>query len=458
MALGWDELFEDFPKLSVSEYTAAVKRLLEGGIGPSWVTGEVSNLRRQSSGHIYFTLKDRGAQLPAVMFRGQASRLGFEPREGMEVVALGEISVYEPHGRYQLIVREMQESGQGRLFREFERLKRKLGDEGLFDRERKRAFPVLPLRVAVVTSPTGAALQDFLRILKRRDWGGSIQIYPTKVQGGDAGEGIVRSIQQANAVGGYDLIVVTRGGGSIEDLWCFNEEQVARAVAASEVPVVSAVGHEIDFTLSDFASDLRAETPSAAAEMISSAYIDCLDRLDRARDGLDDALVEGMDSCKQDLDTMYLRMRSVAPESALERAFMGTDELRMRLASVFREETRRARDRVSVLERRLLSTEVSGKLDVSKGALRECGHRFERSAAEGVRRLREQLNVMSATMKAMSPRATLERGFAILETEDGRAVTGVSDMKKGDSGRVTLKDGRIGMTVESVEPDLGGDA
>src|SRR5277367_3800042 len=264
--------------LSVTEFTRKVKTVLEGSMGACWVRGEVSNMRAQPSGHVYFSLKDAGAELSAVMFRMQAARQTVKLRDGLQVVAHGDVGVYEARGQYQLIVRTIVADGVGALQREYEALKRKLSDEGLFDPGRKRPIPQMPATVGFVTSPTGAAAQDFMRILIRRGWKGRVVVLPSKVQGEGAAEEMVEMLRLAENLGIFDLIVIGRGGGSIEDLWAFNEEALVRAVAASRVPTISAVGHEIDFTLCDFAADLRAETPSAAAELISSEFVRMAER------------------------------------------------------------------------------------------------------------------------------------------------------------------------------------
>jgi exodeoxyribonuclease VII large subunit len=277
------ELFSGQDRVAtVSEFTRRVKGLLESQIPPGWVRGEVSNLRRQSSGHVYFSLKDAGAQLSAVLFRGDAQRQSVELRDGQQVVVFGEISVYEARGNYQLIARVIVDDGVGKLQREFEALKRKLQAEGLFERERKRALPEMPRTVGFITSPTGAAVRDFIQILRRRNWRGRVVVLPAKVQGVGAAEEMVAMLGQAAAMELFDILVIGRGGGSLEDLWAFNEEVLVRAVAASPVPIISAVGHEIDVTLCDFAADVRAETPSAAAELISSRFVACNERLGQA--------------------------------------------------------------------------------------------------------------------------------------------------------------------------------
>lgn len=450
-ARGLEALFDDVPQVSVTQYTAAIKKALEGSIPPAWVLGEVSNLRRQSSGHLYFSLKDAGAQVPAVMFRGQASHLGFEPRDGMQVLAFGEISVYEPHGRYQLMVREMKESGEGRLFREFERLKRKLSEEGLFAGERKRPIPLLPLRVAIVTSPSGAALQDFMRILRRRAWGGLLHVFPAKVQGTGAAEEIVDAIEYVETLGGYDLLVLARGGGSIEDLWAFNEEKVARAVFGCSIPVISGVGHEIDFTLSDFVADVRAETPSAAAEMISSSYLDAMNRFSVARERLQELALGGLERCRIAKDRLVRDLRAVSPVGTLERSLLRIDDLGTRLGAAYRGRLYEGRKDLRAWEDRYASLEVSGRVGRVRERLERLERRLDRSFIEGVSSLRTRLDLSGATLQAISPVAILQRGYAILQTPEGESLMQVGQSKVGDSVRAVLCDGSMELSIDTIE-------
>lgn len=303
---------------TVTEFTRRLKTLVEGAFHGVWIRGEVSNLRIQSSGHAYFTLKDAGAQLSAVAFRGTLARSGTGLREGMQVVVSGQISIYEPRGNYQIIVRTFEEEGIGRLQEAFERLRRKLEAEGLFDKKLKRVLPSFPRTIAFVTSPTGAAIRDFISILRRRDWVGRLIVIPAKVQGSGAAEEIVAGIEAANKIRDLALLVVGRGGGSLEDLWCFNEEIVARAVRASRVPVISAVGHEIDFTLSDFAADLRAETPSAAAEFISSAHLEVVGRFENAKVLFEDLAERAMQNFSQRLDLLESKLVRHSPLTYLK--------------------------------------------------------------------------------------------------------------------------------------------
>ena len=337
---------------TVSEFTRRVKLLLKGGMAPGWVRGEVSNLRAQASGHVYFSLKDAGAQLSAVLFRGDALRQGVKPRDGMQLVAYGEIDLYEPTGRYQLIVRTLVEDGVGRLQREFEALKRRLAGEGLFAPEKKRPVPPLPAVIGFVTSPTGAAVQDFLRILVRRGWRGRVVVLPSKVQGDGAAAEMAEMLGCAVRLGIFDLLVVGRGGGSAEDLWAFNEEVLVRAVAGSPVPVISAVGHEIDFTLCDFAADARAETPSAAAELISSHFVACAERAGQARSALAAAADRAGSRARERLDHARSRLRLLSPSALVERGHLRLDDCANRLAAALRTAAHQRRQELTDLRSR----------------------------------------------------------------------------------------------------------
>ena len=334
---------------SVTEFTRRVKHVLETGVRPSWVRGEVSNVRMQASGHVYFSLKDAGAQLGAVMFRGDAMRQTVKLRDGLQVVVYGEVSVYEARGQYQLIVRVAVDDGVGRLQREFEALKARLAAEGLFAAENKRAIPTMPLTIGFITSPTGAAVQDFARIIMRRKWCGRVVVLPAKVQGEGAATDMIAMLRLAEQLGVFDLLVIGRGGGSLEDLWAFNEEPLVRAVAACQLPIISAVGHEIDFTLCDFAADLRAETPSAAAELITSHFVGCADRVRQAQEAMTTLLDAGVRHARAELDHARSRLRLLSPAAQIEQGSLRVDDLANRLASALRHSTQMHRQRLGEL-------------------------------------------------------------------------------------------------------------
>ncbi|QYY37079.1 exodeoxyribonuclease VII large subunit [Ruficoccus sp. ZRK36] len=436
--------------LSVGDFTRQVKELLESNLPPCWVRGEISNLRRQQSGHVYFTLKDSRSQLSCVLFRGDAMRQRAELRDGLQVVVYGQVSVYEPRGTHQLICRVVMEDGAGRLQQEFERLKQKLSAEGLFDAERKRPLPSLPRAVGFVTSPTGAAIRDFLSILARRGWRGRIVVIPAQVQGNGAAEQIVAGIEAAQRVDGLDLLVVGRGGGSLEDLWCFNEEIVARAVAACSLPVISAVGHEIDFTLSDFAADKRAETPSAAAELISSGYLEMLDRLDLARDGLHELAARTLERLGHRLDAAGSGLERRHPQPRLEQASLRLDDLNNRLRSGLRHILS---DRRSVLKdsiHKLAAYTPESVLRVAGVELKAARERTERASSVQLRQKREYLKQLRTRLENASLKKALDRGFAVARDERGELVCAKSGLKPGQRLALDFRDGEILVRVEDM--------
>ena len=406
---------------SVTEFTRRVKTVLEKEIRPGWVRGEVSNLRAQASGHFYFSLKDAGAQVSAVMFRGDASKQTVKLRDGMQVVVYGEISVYEARGNYQLIVRVIIEDGVGRLQREFEALKRKLANEGLFATENKIVIPAMPRTVGFITSPTGAAVQDFLRILIRRGWRGRVVVLPAKVQGDGAAKEMVEMLAEATRLGIFDLLVIGRGGGSLEDLWAFNEEPLVRAVAACAIPIISAVGHEIDFTLCDFAADVRAETPSAAAELISSGFVAALEKAARLAEDLNHHVGAALEATGERLDHARSRLRLLAPTAQIERGFLRLDDLSNRLASVLGKTMQARRQRLSEV----------------RSLLRE------RSPQRRVEAESQRLLSLWKRLQAASPASVLHRGFVIMRDEAGKPVQRKVAVRKGQPLAAEFADGTV---------------
>ena len=415
---------------SVSEFTRRVKTVLETQVRPGWVRGEVSNFRLQASGHCYFSLKDAGAQLSAVLFRGDAARQDVKLRDGLQVVVYGEISVYEARGNYQLIVRAVIEDGVGRLQKEFEALKRRLADEGLFAAERKKAIPAMPQTVGFITSPTGAAVQDFVRILIRRGWRGRVVVLPAKVQGEGAAAEMIEMLQfaQDEAACGvrFDLLVVGRGGGSLEDLWAFNEEPLVRAVAACGLPIISAVGHEIDFTLCDFAADVRAETPSAAAELISSGFVAATERAARLAEDLKRRVNEAVEVAGERLDHARSRLRLLAPSAQVERGFLRLDDLSNRLSASLGATVQARRQRLSEV----------------RSLLRE------RSPQRRVESESQRLLALWKRLQAASPASVLNRGFVIMRDEDGKPVQKKAAVQKGQRLAAEFADGTVPVKAE----------
>ncbi len=389
--------------ISVSQLTTSIKALLEGELGSVAVRGEISNWRPATSGHIYFSLKDSEAMISACLFRGVAAKVkNLTLKDGVEVICRGRLSVYPPRGNYQIILESIETVGAGGLQAQFEALKQKLFQEGLFAAERKRAIPVLPTRIVVITSPTGAAIRDVLSVLKRRFAGVNVLLIPTLVQGESAARDLTRAVQLANEFELGDVILLTRGGGSLEDLWSFNDELLARAIFSSAIPVVSAVGHEIDFTIADFVADLRAPTPSAAAELLVREQ---------------QALVEG-------LRELELRMlKSVRHEIHQARFVLKS------LAAALKN----PRDRINDL--RLRFDDWTERL--SSGMRRSLERRHDR------------LLRLEQSLRALSPLQVLERGYAIAFAPGGIAVRSVRQLPKGSSFQLRLQDGTIDATTES---------
>jgi exodeoxyribonuclease VII large subunit len=338
---------------TVSRLNREVRVLLERGLGVVWVEGELSNFSQPSSGHWYFSLKDRDAQVRCAMFRLKNATLGFTPKSGQQVLARGRISLYEPRGDYQLIVEHLEEAGVGALKREFERLKVKLAAEGLFALERKRSLPRFPRRIGVVTSPSGAAIRDILHILARRFPPAAVLIYPTPVQGVVAAPSIVEALRVASARAECDVLIVARGGGSLEDLWSFNDERVARAICASTIPVVSGVGHEVDFTIADFVADARAPTPSGAAELVAPDRNACLEALARTAERMTACMRRELRSLSAQFDNALLRFKLVHPGVRLAQKAQKLDELEQRLTGAMNREMRMIATRVGGTAQRL---------------------------------------------------------------------------------------------------------
>lgn len=411
---------------SVTEFNRRVRELLKAGLPAGWVRGEISNLRAQASGHFYFSLKDAGAQVSCVLFRGDAARQTVALKDGAQVLVYGEVDVYEARGQYQLIVRAVVDHGLGRLQQQFEELKRRLAAEGLFAAERKRALPLAPACVGFVTSPTGAAVQDFIRILRRREWRGRLVVLPAKVQGAGAAAEIVDMLHVAEALGCFDLLVIGRGGGSIEDLWAFNEEPLVRAVAGCRVPIISAVGHEIDYTLCDFAADVRAETPSAAAELISSSHVSCGERVRRAVRALDDLGAQTLARARERLDHACSRLRLLSPTTQIEQNQLRLDDLANRLGSALRHAAQVRREQFIHARARLAAASPERRVQLESHRLLALWKRLE----------------------SASPRSVLQRGFALVRDERGRPVSRAAGLAAGQALTTEFADGNVRTRVE----------
>ena len=429
--------------LKVTALTRLIKGQLEENFSRVWVKGEVSNLRKQSSGHIYFSLKDAGSQLPCALFARDAARQSFELQDGMEVLLLGDISVFEPHGRYQLIAKIAIQSGEGRLQLEYERLKRKLAAEGLFDTEHKKPLPALPRKIAVIASPTGAAIRDFLRILRRRDFAGEVVIFPAKVQGKAAAEEVVAMLEHAGASQGFDLVVITRGGGSIEDLWVFNQETLARAVAACPLPVISAIGHEIDTVLTDYAADKRAETPSGAAELISSLYIEARSRCEDAKHDFHTWVKSYLNDQHSQLRDLSAQMRIIAPDRRVQHISMRMDEMESRLSSNLVRRITTEQQTISRYAQRIAEQHPKTRIGIACQHLKDFSRRLERAKVLIASKNREKLQSLRHRLENGSLQATLMRGYVMIKNSDGIVIDRASLAKKEPQLKACFQDGEI---------------
>ena len=416
--------------LSVSELTAQVKRLLEKSVGQVWVTGEVTNLRAQSSGHIYFTLKDAGAQLSCVLFRGAAIARRELLQDGQKVLLQGDVTVYEARGQYQLIVRAVELQGVGALQVAFEKLKQKLAAEGLFAPERKRPLPKYPQRIGLVTSPTGAAIHDVLHVIQRRNPGLEIILAPCRVQGEGAAEEIAAAIRLLNEFNSaldsrpstLDLILVTRGGGSLEDLWAFNEEVVARAIFESAIPVVSAVGHEIDFTISDFVADVRAATPSAAAEIIT----------------------EGVFASRQLVVDLTQRMVRAHPRRRLNELLQRLDDLQAGLLRCTRQGTKERQVAWQNLAERLLRVRPAQLLRQRRESLVVSRRRLHELTQVHLRNWKNRFGATESRLRLLGPEQVLARGYSItMDAATGKVLRAAKDVKVGQHLKTRLKAGEV---------------
>ncbi|HYL04310.1 MAG TPA: exodeoxyribonuclease VII large subunit [Steroidobacteraceae bacterium] len=428
---------------SVSRLNRAVRALLERGLGVVWVEGELSNFSQPASGHWYFTLKDRDAQLRCAMFRMKNSLLGFTPRPGAQLLVRGRISVYEARGEYQLIVEHLEEAGLGALKREFERLKTRLAAEGLFALERKRALPRFPRRIGVITSPSGAALHDILRVLSRRYPPAAVLIYPSPVQGAAAAGALAAALATASARAECDLLILARGGGSLEDLWAFNDERVARAIRACALPVVSAVGHEIDFTIADFVADARAPTPSAAAELVVPDRMACLAGVAAAAQRLATGMRRELRTSSERLAGDQRRLGLAHPGVRLQQQMQRLDDLALRLAGAARAGVRLPSLRLARARDRLIRGEPGQRLRAQAARHQDLRARLGHAVLERVAGAQHRVELAQRALHAVSPLATLSRGFAIVTRADGALLTDATSVAVGESIEARLARGSV---------------
>jgi exodeoxyribonuclease VII large subunit len=436
---------------TVSELTEVLRALLEDTFRQVWVSGEISNCRLAPSGHYYFVLKDRDAQLRCVCFRQEARYLKVKPQDGLAVTARGRISVYSARGEYQMYVETLEPQGYGALQLAFEQLKKKLSAEGLFDESRRRALPMLPRTIGIVTSPSGAAIADMLRILERRFSGLRVLIYPVLVQGEEAPRQIARALDYFSTTGCADVVIVGRGGGSLEDLWAFNEEAVARAIAACAVPVISAVGHQTDFTIADFVADLRAPTPSAAAEMVVQQKSELLHAVQSFRERALRALryklaTSGRDLLERNVDRAVTVVRRKLAGSAQR-----SDELHLQLRQAIVRRMRVAENRLRDQQHALAGLDFRVRLARSRSRLDQFWERLPPLMLWRLERNRAAVELLAQQLAHLSPLAVLERGYAIVQTPAGSLLRDSAQAAVNERLNVRLHRGRLEVRVEGKE-------
>jgi exodeoxyribonuclease VII large subunit len=436
--------------LTVSSLNREARRIVETGFGTVWVEGEISNLSRPSSGHLYWSLKDAEAQIRCAMFRMASRGLGFELANGQHVLVRARASVYEARGEFQLIVEYVEEAGEGALRRRFEDLKRKLAAEGLFDAARKRAIPKLPRRIGVVTSPTGAALRDVLIALRRRFPATAVLIYPTAVQGAGSAEEIARTLALADKRAECDVLILTRGGGSLEDLWSFNEEIVARAVAAVELPIIVGVGHEIDFTIADFVADLRAPTPSQAAELAVPDQREWRQRFEAIEHRLAQTLRRQLALDERRLGVLAHRLQRCHPGVQLRERAQRLDELEARLKRAVERRIEARKLRLARLATGIAHASPAQRLARTRERWRGAQADLRRALLRHLERTQQRFKLASRALTSLSPLATLERGYAIVTDAGGKVLTDSGAVTRGAAIEVRLARGELAATVDRI--------
>ncbi|ENM5854143.1 exodeoxyribonuclease VII large subunit [Vibrio mimicus] len=434
---------------TVSRLNAEVRLLLENEMGIVWLVGEISNFSAPVSGHWYLTLKDSQAQVKCAMFKGNNRLVNFKPQNGQQVLVKARLSLYEPRGDYQIILESMQPEGDGRLQQQFEQLKMQLAAEGLFAQTRKKALPENPRCVGIITSRTGAALHDILHVLKRRDPNLPVVIYPTLVQGEDAAIQIAQAIGRANSRAECDVLIVGRGGGSLEDLWCFNHEIVARTIAASDIPIISAVGHEIDVTIADFVADVRAPTPSAAAELVSRDNRHKQQALHQWQAKLASGMRHYLAQQHSQFARIQHKLDKQHPQARLERQQQQLDELSLRLEQKMHQRLAIQQQRWDRLSHKIQLNSPTHLIRQQRFNLLQQEQRLTQSIQHHLIQSRHQLALLSEKMDAVSPLATLARGYSVTRTAQGELVRQSAQVKPGDTLVTQLMDGEILSTVNS---------
>ena len=434
--------------LTVAELNSEVNLLLSRGFPLLWVEAEISNLVRPASGHLYFTLKDNKSQIRSAMFRNRNMKLKIKPENGMKVLVRGRVGLYEPRGEYQFIAEHMEDAGIGQLQREFEALKKKLAEAGLFDDLHKKTLPEYPKRIAIITSPTGAAIRDILNVLKRRSPQTPVLIYPVCVQGETAKEQIETAIRRADDNESCDVIILARGGGSIEDLWCFNEEQVAKAIYHADTPIVCGVGHEIDFTIADFVADLRAPTPSAAAELITADVKQLLTDVTQNKIWLQQYLIKTIQEKQQKLDWLMARLELQKPSTKVQQQSQRLDEVSTRLQLQLHNFINNKKLQFNNLRSRLYASQPAGMIQDNKQTLHYLSSRLTQSIDNKIHNEQSRFNLCMAKLDSISPLKTLERGYTITkDRQTNQLINSAKTVSDHQKLTIRFKDGEINATV-----------
>lgn len=456
------DLLEESPAaraISVSELNRQAKTLLEDGIARIWIEGEISNLSRPASGHVYFSLKDDAAQLRCAWFRGRQRGPSINIKNGDQMLAFGKVSIYEARGEYQLIVEQLEAAGEGELRRQFEALKKKLAAEGLFADERKAELPALPARIGIVTSPTGAAVRDIVTVLGRRFPSIPVIVYPTAVQGEFAPPQIVAAIEMAIQRDECDVLIVSRGGGSLEDLWSFNDEQVARAIAECPIPLVSAVGHEVDFTIADFVADLRAPTPSGAAELVVPDQAEWLRHLAATSARIAALGQRYIEDRFQAIDWLGKRLRQSSPAATVARQRDWLKNLQQVMMAAIRHDLTNRQIAIGNARTRLLQNSPRLRVQQELNRHDSLGRRLRSAGTHAIERPSVRLRVAARALDSVSPLATLDRGYAIVtDRKSGKVLTDATGVTVGSEISARLSSGQLEATVTKSGSNQDDDA
>lgn len=444
-------MFKDRPILSVKDLNQMVKNLLDDAVGQIWLVGEISNLSKPSSGHWYFTLKDDSAQVRCAMFRNQNFKVGFAPQNGQQVLVKATVTLYEARGEYQLVLDSMQDAGAGLLQQKFDLLKNKLYEEGLFDPSHKRTLPENIRKVGIITSPTGAALHDICQILNRRDPSLQLIIYPTQVQGNDAAAQIIRMIELANQRAECDVLIIGRGGGSIEDLWSFNNEDLARAIYKSQLTIVSAVGHEIDFTIADFVADIRAATPSAAAELVSHNKLERLKNIKIQEQHLSIAMDYYLMSRREKLNALYHQLDMLHPKTKLANKRHRLLNCYHILQKNIQQFLLKKINQHKILDTKLSNLSPQNQIIYSLRLLDNSQQKIITVMQKKLIDAKHNVAIASSKLNSVSPLATLDRGYSITLNDQNNVIRQVEEVSVGDTITTTLKQGKFTSKITKVE-------